>query len=65
MNRDRARGVNPRCGSALTGVERLGGAVVTATKGSDENIKVDGNDAVVRACDVGALVKVEGSCSLA
>jgi hypothetical protein len=46
-------------------VERLAGAVVTATKGSIETIREDGDDAAVRICGVGALVEVEDSNSLA
>jgi hypothetical protein len=65
MNKDRANGVNPHCGSALTGMERLGGAVVMATRESDEKASEDSEGAMVRACGVGALVRVEGSCSLA
>lgn len=65
MNKDRVKGVNPRCGSALKGVERLGGAVVIATTGGDEDTTEDDGDIVVRASDVGALVEVEGNCSFA
>jgi hypothetical protein len=64
MNRERAKGVSPRCGSALTGVERLGGAVVMTAKGSVETINREEERAAVMAKGVGALVNVEGSCSL-
>ena len=49
MNRDRAKGVSPRWGSALMGGERLEGAVVMAAKGSVEMISRDEEGAAVMA----------------
>jgi hypothetical protein len=65
MNRDRANGVNPCCSSAPTGVERLAGAVVMATRERVELGREYGNEIAVKACGIGALGDIEGNCSLA